>query len=180
MVTVVEVLTEFVEPVSRRFNPPKGGQPFLDDLAMSLTRFTKYQLQRGLAYLTDKRTSGYFPTIAECVKACEGFPPEPAKAAALSGKFAPVVDDSFNAKRKALELVRGNPAMAALARKENWLNALLDFAEEKGRLPSEREVSMVIVLARRADAAANTPQLLEWRKAMHQRAADRVFGRADK
>ena len=66
------------------------------------------------------------------------------------------------------------------AHDQRWLNALIDFCQDHGRLPHDREIQALQDLARRNDEAAEGagriyPPLIAMREAMHERAYRDVF-----
>jgi hypothetical protein len=89
--------------------------------------------------------------------------------------------DRWRARLEAVKLCRGD--LGRRADREGWLCALIDFAQERGRLPSEREVDGCKAEARKSqdglDALRGGPyfrSFSELRENMLARARKDVFG----
>lgn len=134
--------------------------------------------------LVRSRKAKGWPSLSECEDALSqaaSAPPPVTERKWMSGDEWRSQGIADREKRlAALKLCRCR--MGREAHDGGWLNALVDFATDKGRLPNERERADLIALAaRNDDAAAHSPfpGLRTIRKAMHERAYRDVFGFLD-
>ena len=197
------VYQAFIGPMRRWFNDPPSSQAegFFADLAEDLAPYTEHQLTLGAASIRRARSARTFPTIRECIDACEKMPAMPVvEAQPLAGKKTfrqreIERQDEWGRRKEAERLCRCD--LGRQADKEMWLTALLDFAKEHQRLPERGEIAGVERLAHRAnervhelwqavelartvedrnDARVLAERIENLRKRMHERAYRDVFG----
>lgn len=151
------VFTCFVGPMRRWFNDPPGadGGGFFADLADDLRPYTPHQLGLAAASLRRSRAVRSFPTIRECIDACEKMPAVPAEQVRpVPGKKTyreRELDrqDEWRRLKEAERLCRSD--LGILADREMWLTALIEFAAEHQRLPDRYELPAVKALAMRSN-----------------------------
>ncbi len=193
----------FVGPMRKWFNDPPGADSsgFFADLAGDLAPYTEYQLELAASSIRRTRKERYFPTIRECIDACEKMPAAPAHQAQLTAGKKTYREreldqqDEWRRRKEAERLCRCE--MGRQADREMWLTALLEFAAEHLRLPERGEIADVKDLAERCnervhilwqnvqrattkeamnDARVWAESIEKLRKAMHDAATRAVFG----
>ncbi len=197
------VYEAFVEPMRRWFTDPPSAQSgaFFADLADDLAPYTEHQLTLAASSIRRSRALRTFPTIRECIDACEKMPAAPAhQAQPTAGKKTyreRELDqqDEWRRRKEAERLCRSE--MGRQADREMWLTALIEFAAEHLRLPERGEIADVKDLAERCnervhilwqnvqraatkeamnDARVWAEKIEKLRKAMHDAATRAVFG----
>lgn len=142
----------FIKPVTEAFREPPGSdaEAFFASLSAELAGFSSYQLGAGARQIKRERTSRTFPTIAECIGACERWPvSEPTKPQEESGRAVSDDDASHIRRRHAFAILRGDAAFARQASKEGWLGQIYDYAVEHGRLPPPEAAGRLCAQAER-------------------------------
>lgn len=176
----------FIRPMMAAFKDPPSGDPeaFFASLSDELSAFTAYQLDAGARQMKRERTTRTFPTIAECIAVCDRWPKE-----APPERPEPVAEDAdlgaaWNRRKRALDLMRGDYAMARQASKEGWLGQLFDYAMEQGRLPPPEAASRLKAQAEhlRGELARVSGSLglglIDAYRARYKTIQDGVFGSA--
>lgn len=184
-----DIFEVFVTPMRKRFALPQGvaDHGFLAELAESLEGYSAHQLEAASRWFRDNRTRQTFPTIAECRQVCERFAPAAAQAAPTARTWKPAEEERSEAiakvqrRHRAVQLCRGSE-LAHQASAESWLVGLLEFCEDNGRLPDDREWRSVRAGTHAVDANLHRdpkpfgyPGLCRLRAEMHARAAREVF-----
>jgi hypothetical protein len=124
-------MTRFVAPMCDAFAAPEQGRRFLDRLAATLAEFSDAALSEAAQAIILTRKVRSFPTIAECVEACEN--PRAVKARRASkARRAEHCDDET-----ATRLLRSDVGRRAAV--EGWVAELYMFLGRKGRHPSDAE-----------------------------------------
>lgn len=190
---MTDPFAQFVDPMRRRFTPPKGidEASFLTGVAEALSTATSHQLAQAVEFFKNSRESYTFPSAAECRRVALGFELSPSASVYKSGRKWKTAEEersgaviTHQSRITAFRLCRC--AMGREAHKGGWLNSLIDFAEDHQRLPEGREIDRVKAIAsRNEDALAmargsvffETLQTL--RTAMHDRAYRDVWGFID-
>lgn len=193
MATAQEIEEHFATPLRGVLGDPRGDgvdpAAFYDALSEDLAPFTVHQLGTAVkAIRRAPRKRMGFPTIEECLGACRSIVPDPAAPSVKARTFKTREEreaeelSARQRRRAAAGLCRCE--LGAEADREGWLIALIDFAEDYGRLPeTARELADVKALARRSeDGLADcrqSPLYLSFcrlRKAMLEKASREVFG----
>lgn len=127
----------FIKPVSDAFREPPGADPeaFFAGLSREMSGFTVYQLEAGARQIRRERTSRSFPTIAECIGACERWPKQEPKMPAPSELREPEEEAAWRRKKDAVELMRKDLVFSRQASKDGWLGQLFDYVMGSGHMP---------------------------------------------
>ncbi|CAH1658620.1 conserved hypothetical protein [Hyphomicrobiales bacterium] len=133
----------FVAAMVKCFDDPPGSDEdgFFDELVSSLRAFDEQALRAGARAIIRSRSSRRFPSIGECVKACEAEVPRERRKA----------DTDMEREKEgfAIRIARG--ALGQRAWQEGWGYALFDFVQSHLRTPNEEEELDLVDLAKRND-----------------------------
>jgi hypothetical protein len=180
MSVFINTLTEFYKPMPYGPGFIKNLTPLMDQLSPEAQEHAAQGIIRG------RKAKGW-PSLTECEKALR-LAIEPPRAATGDGSFkssAEVRSDHIAANQMRIAAFRlCRCAMGREAHEGRWLNAMIDFCTDNGRLPHGREVTTLKELAARndqaaADSARLFPAFLTMREAMHERAYRDVWGFID-
>lgn len=175
--------THFVKPLADFY----GRNPYGPGFARKLEPYAATLNEEVLSSVASRimETGKSFPSFAACRSALQAS--ETAMSAPISTEPRPWQTQQkdkleWKARLEAVKLCRC--PMGEQADREGWLPALIEFAQDRGRLPNEREIPAVRAKARRSDealdASRGTPfyaSLVTWRKNMMERASKDVFGK---
>lgn len=175
--------THFVRPLTEFYKTNPFGSGFSKRLEPYAADLSEENLQSIVTRLIE--TGGKtFPSFNTCRSALQSA--DTAMKAPLSTELRPWQHQArdkadWAARLAAVKMCRC--PMGEQADREGWLPALVEFAQDRGRLPNEREVSQVLAVARRnedaLEAARGSPfhkSLVTWRSNMIERAHKDVFG----
>lgn len=176
MSVFIDTLTDFYKacPFGPGFSRKLQG--YLDDMS------PEAQEQAATNLIRSRRAKGW-PSFTECeaaLKATTATVARPSTARKWQTEDEKRADAAADrdARIRAFRLCRCQLGRRAHA--ERWLNAMIDFCRDHGRLPEGREIDALRDLARRNDDAAESagrlyPPLIAMREAMHERAYRDVF-----
>jgi hypothetical protein len=188
----MSVHSAFIEPMLRNFEEPPGADTkgFFADLEDELCTYDDELLHE--AYLHIRRTYKFrkFPTIAQCLAACQQVPrPSAAQAIPQTQKERDEAADKTRRRYQACGMIRGSQ-VGRDALDGRWLGLLIEFVAEHDRMPDEQEIRdlqwMRDETERNLQAIADTPfdpqkpqlyaPLMRLRRAMLRGAANEVYG----
>lgn len=131
-----------------RHDSPEREQEWLASIVAGIKNYNADVLDRAAQRMIDTRTDRRFPLPAEIRKACADIAIEDAsRQPRLVGTSAPDASGRFG--HLADELVMG--PLGREAARGNWVSALHQFVQSKGRLPEAHEQKRVIQNARDLD-----------------------------
>ncbi len=175
--------THFVRPLTEFYRTNPFGSGFAKRLEPYAQSLSEESLQAIATRLIE--TGGRsFPNFNTCRSALQAS--ETAMKAPLSTELRPWQKQEkdkadWNARLAAVKMCRCR--MGEEADQEGWLPALIEFAQDRGRLPGEREIPQVRAVSRRdeeaLDEARGAPfyrNLVVWRQNMLDKAHKDVFG----
>lgn len=129
----------FIRPMMVAFRDPPSGdaEAFFQDLAGELSCFTEYQLEAGARQLRHERTARTFPTMAECIAACDRWPKQRPVIIHSEARAEDNGDlgSAFHRKKVAHQMMRQDYAFSRQASKDGWLGQLFDYVMERGVMP---------------------------------------------
>lgn len=174
--------THFVKPLADFFGRNPYGPGFARKLEPYASTLNEEVLQSVASRIME--TGKSFPSFASCRSALQSS--EAAMKAPISTEPRPWEHQAkdkadWKARLDAVKMCRCR--MGEVADQEGWLPALVEFAQDRGRLPNEREIPQVRAVANRnaeaLDGARGTPfygSLVKWRQNMLDKAHKDVFG----
>lgn len=174
--------THFVKPLADFY----GRNPYGPGFARKLEPYAATLSEEVLSSVASRimETGKSFPSFAACRSALQTS--EASMKAPISTELRPWQKQEkdkadWKARLEAVKMCRCR--LGEVADQEGWLPALVEFAQDRGRLPGEREIPQVRAVARRnedaLEMARGTPfygSLVTWRKNMLERAHKDVFG----
>lgn len=177
MSVFIDKLTDFYKAMPYGPGFTRNLSPLIEQLSAEMQEHAANQIIRS------RKAKGW-PSLTECETALRAAlePPRSVVGPAGAWQSSAEVKSEFIARQQAriqaFKLCRC--PMGRAAHEDRWLNALVDFATDKGRLPHGNEVTALKALARRNDEAAQAasaqfPMFATMREAMHERAYRDVF-----
>lgn len=177
-------MTPFLDTLAGHYKACPYGPAFSRTVSKAAEGLDAEAQVAAAERLVRSRKAKGWPSLSECEEALRDAASAPAPVSNRTWKSGHEYRSEAIADREkrinAYRLCRCR--MGREAHAGGWLNALVDFATDHGRLPSEREIADLIALAKRNDeAAAHSPfeGLRTIRKAMHDRAYREVWGMID-
>lgn len=143
------IVENFVRPLQIAFGDPKTTDPgeFFDLVCDRLRSVPAELLRPAANWLIDHHEYKSWPTIAVMQKAVAAVRPRDTETSNLSHRGDRGDSWSTDSERQADELVRCDLGRTAAA--EGWILTLHDFARERKRLPSGREIDFLREKGRR-------------------------------
>jgi hypothetical protein len=175
----------FIDKLTDFYKPMPYGPGFVRTLTPLIEALNPEAQENAAQGLIRSRKAKGWPSLSECEAALRRAAEAPAPILGGSGREWKSSDQmradriaETQARITAFKLCRCN--LGREAHEGRWLNALLDFCTDHGRLPDAREQRKLQDLAVRNDEAAiragrTSPALIEMREAMHARAYRDVF-----
>jgi hypothetical protein len=141
-----DVITNFLQPIARQFQMPKGAatdpEAWQRDYIEAMEAHTDSLLALAAKRVIKTRDSRSFPLVAECVKACQDALADVAMTVspkASEGRHRQGHHDDWDDARikRADHLIQSNIGITAA--KEGWLLSLWDFCRKEERWPNRLE-----------------------------------------
>ncbi len=131
-------MSVFITRLITLFGEPKTEHPdaYIREYREALKRFDDAVQKRGSDELIRNHRMRVWPTVAECIRACEEAMPKPPPK--RLHQYADWTDEAI---ARADELVRGDMGRTAAA--EGWHVGLHDFCRHHGRLPSGWQIETI-------------------------------------
>jgi hypothetical protein len=179
MSVFINTLTEFYKPMPYGPGFVRSLTPMIDQLSADM------QEHAAQGIIRSRKAKGW-PSLTECEKALRlaAEPARPVTGASFKSSAEVRSDHIADNERRIQAFKLCRCAMGREAHEGRWLNAMIDFCFDNGRLPQGREVTTLKDLARKNDDAAQSsatrfPPFLAMREAMHDRAYRDVWGFID-
>jgi len=143
----------FLSRLQTMYGEPDSDDPaaFLAEYARLLRNYTAKELDGAGDIVLRRNRYKTWPTVGECVNACEDV-----RDAASVGAPPPGIQDKYpewskEAVGKAYRLI--NSELGKQAAKDGWIMSLWDFCRKNRRLPREGELGRLIGTSREFDNA---------------------------
>lgn len=175
--------SHFVRPLTEFYKTNPFGSGFAKRLEPYAQNLTEENLQAIATRLIESGSRSFpnFNTCRSALQASETMMRAPASTELRPWEHQAKDKAEWKARLEAVKMCRCR--LGEQADEEGWLPALIEFGQDRGRLPKEHEISGVKALARRnqqaLDEARGTPfyqSLVGWRANMLERARKDVFG----
>lgn len=174
--------SHFVKPLADFFGRNPYGPGFARKLEPYASTLSEEVLQSVASRIMESGKT--FPSFAACrsaLQTTETVMRAPASTEPRPWEHQAKDKADWKARLEAVKMCRCR--MGEQADEEGWLPALIEFAQDRGRLPKDHEINGVKATARRnqeaLDGARGTPfykSLVGWRANMLERARKDVFG----
>lgn len=172
----------FVKPLAEFYGRNPFGQGFPLRLEPYAKTLSGEALQAVATKLIEKQKT--FPSFAQCrdaIARADEAMTAPVSTAVRPWEFQKRDRYDWESRLKGIKLCRCPLGMTA--NQEGWLVSLIEFCEEKERMPNEREIPALVAKSRlneealeRARGSPFYKSLVGWRANMLERAHKDVFG----
>lgn len=173
-----KVVEHFIKPLRSMFGDPPGDDPkqALKIYIQSLDKYSPDVLSTASIGLIRRQARRTWPTVAECLAACDDAAHEAYKARPKDDG----ADSDLLEHWSVIRTLRNYQGTRA-AIEGGWVGALYDFVRKNKRLPDEREAAKCKVISRENDEALDRLGLSGGALAMTLRAVgDAVMARRQK